>query len=209
VDRDGAGGESGRGGRRHFIGISSHSIERRIVEATRTLALDRRRLEPVARKPTALTLKTGTFRSNTESSAKPPTGGVDDERDGGKLTNTEQGDESECIICLIPLEEGDRVGKLPCSHVMHAECLKVWLKRKNTCPLCQIKEVATPQFDSNFAESRKPRRSAGSAPVSVPSGSGGSGGGGGDIDDGPVGLDVADAHPTAEESEREGVEGPP
>jgi len=30
-----------------------------------------------------------------------------------------------CTICFVPLEDGDRVGALPCTHVFHVDCLKV------------------------------------------------------------------------------------
>ena len=41
-----------------------------------------------------------------------------------------------CTICFVPLEEGDRIGALTCDHVYHVDCLKVWVQRKNSCPLC-------------------------------------------------------------------------
>mmetsp|Transcript_60422 Transcript_60422/g.148271 ORF Transcript_60422/g.148271 Transcript_60422/m.148271 type:complete len:864 (+) Transcript_60422:188-2779(+) len=44
--------------------------------------------------------------------------------------------ETCCTICLLNLEDGDRVGDLSCGHVFHVECLKQWSKRKNSCPLC-------------------------------------------------------------------------
>jgi hypothetical protein len=48
-----------------------------------------------------------------------------------------------CIICFVPLEEGDRIGDLSCDHVYHVDCLKGWVQRKNSCPLC-----ATPMATS-------------------------------------------------------------
>jgi len=53
----------------------------------------------------------------------------------------------ECSICLVPLEAGDRIGKLPCRHPMHVECLKPWLQRQNACPLCKRVKVAQPRYD--------------------------------------------------------------
>jgi hypothetical protein len=41
-----------------------------------------------------------------------------------------------CSICLIPLENGDRIGALDCKHNFHSDCLKAWLSRRNVCPLC-------------------------------------------------------------------------
>lgn len=48
-------------------------------------------------------------------------------------------DEPSCSICLISFEEGDRIGALECDHNFHVDCLKSWLSRKNTCPLCSRK----------------------------------------------------------------------
>lgn len=45
-------------------------------------------------------------------------------------------EEPTCSICLLTLEEGDRIGALQCRHHFHVDCLKSWLSRKNTCPLC-------------------------------------------------------------------------
>jgi hypothetical protein len=42
-----------------------------------------------------------------------------------------------CAICMATLENGDRVGDIPCNHLFHVEpCLKRWLRKKNECPLC-------------------------------------------------------------------------
>ena len=58
----------------------------------------------------------------------------------------EDDDESfDCTICLAPVEDGEKVGVLPCSHIFHAECLSHWVKRRNVCPLCQAREIATPR----------------------------------------------------------------
>lgn len=73
----------------------------------------------------------------------------DDESAGGKTDTSsscnhqdEEDDEVDCIICFGPLEDGDKVGDLPhCSHLFHASCLKTWIERKNTCPMC-LKPIA-------------------------------------------------------------------
>lgn len=80
------------------------------------------------RKPQALALKTQIFRSPPKTEEG---GDEDEDRDG-------------CIICFGPLEDGDRVAVLKCQHLFHVDCLKGWLKRKNTCPLCQSTDIATP-----------------------------------------------------------------
>ena len=52
-------------------------------------------------------------------------------------------DTFECTICLAEVEDGERVGVLPCTHVFHVDCLRQWIARKNACPLCQVTEIAT------------------------------------------------------------------
>ena len=49
-----------------------------------------------------------------------------------------------CTICFVPMEDGDRIGDLTCGHVFHVECIKGWVQRKNTCPLCAV-PLATPR----------------------------------------------------------------
>jgi len=66
-----------------------------------------------------------------------------------------------CTICFGPLEDGDRVGSLPCSHVFHVDCLKTWLSRRNVCPLCLRTDVATPNVNSTGTRSEGARASHG------------------------------------------------
>lgn len=32
---------------------------------------------------------------------------------------------------------GEEIGKLDCGHIFHMDCIKLWLARKNLCPLCK------------------------------------------------------------------------
>jgi len=48
-------------------------------------------------------------------------------------------DAPTCAICMMPFEEGDRIGDLTCNHEFHVDCLKGWVQRKNACPLCNVK----------------------------------------------------------------------
>jgi len=63
-----------------------------------------------------------------------------------------------CTICFAPLEEGDRIGDLPCDHGYHVECLKGWVQRKNTCPLCAI-PLATPRSKPSHEQQQERRGS--------------------------------------------------
>jgi Ring finger domain len=65
---------------------------------------------------------------------------VDDDDDDA-LSTMSRGD--HCVICLLRLEEGDVIGDIPCGHLLHKDCLKDWVRRKNKCPLCQHSGIAT------------------------------------------------------------------
>ncbi|GKU94761.1 hypothetical protein SLEP1_g8207 [Rubroshorea leprosula] len=47
-----------------------------------------------------------------------------------------------CSICQDEYAEGDLLGKLDCGHDYHFECIKQWLMRKNSCPMCRHRAVA-------------------------------------------------------------------
>ncbi len=47
-----------------------------------------------------------------------------------------------CIVCRYELRQGRR---LPCGHVLHARCLRGWLERQQTCPICRSDLLAPPQ----------------------------------------------------------------
>lgn len=88
--------------------------------------------------PNELVLKTRIFKKSVEALAVKVEDLEDDDCDGN--------DDAACTICFGPLRDGDRVGALACDHIFHVECLKLWLVRRNTCPLCQMQDVATPRY---------------------------------------------------------------
>lgn len=51
-----------------------------------------------------------------------------------------RGDEI-CVICLDDVEVGHRVRVLPCGHLYHSQCIRMWLRRKNSCPCCAERVV--------------------------------------------------------------------
>jgi hypothetical protein len=63
-------------------------------------------------------------------------------------------EEVDCTICFAVIEDGERVGALPCEHIFHKECLKTWLRRRNTCPLCQTENVAKPVYEEEITARR-------------------------------------------------------
>ncbi|KAL9247467.1 hypothetical protein vseg_020897 [Gypsophila vaccaria] len=45
--------------------------------------------------------------------------------------------EPKCSICQEEYSGADEMGKLECGHAYHLPCIKQWLARKNTCPVCK------------------------------------------------------------------------
>jgi E3 ubiquitin-protein ligase synoviolin len=39
-----------------------------------------------------------------------------------------------CLVCRESMDQGK---KLPCGHVFHMDCLRMWLQHQQTCPLCR------------------------------------------------------------------------
>ena len=49
---------------------------------------------------------------------------------------SELNDENKmCSICSEEYKNNDIIKKLPCNHIFHSECLKIWLLNKTTCPI--------------------------------------------------------------------------
>lgn len=40
-----------------------------------------------------------------------------------------------CVICLEPTTSSPK--KLPCGHKFHKHCIKRWVDRYNSCPVCR------------------------------------------------------------------------
>ncbi|KAI1394068.1 uncharacterized protein F4822DRAFT_35463 [Hypoxylon trugodes] len=43
----------------------------------------------------------------------------------------------ECTICIDEMMAGDEAVVLPCKHWFHEQCVVLWLKQHNTCPICR------------------------------------------------------------------------
>jgi Ring finger domain len=130
-------------------------------------------VETTANSPTATTSQSplgilpNLFAPFTASDPVPSLQALDDEMEHG----------TRCAICLVKLQPGHVVGDLTCKHMMHKDCLKDWLKRRNTCPLCQQVNIATlvapppPPLHGDSSSVGAPTTSSstpGSAPPTLP-----------------------------------------
>ena len=43
----------------------------------------------------------------------------------------------KCMICLYEYKLGEKVCTLPCLHIFHIDCLKNWIIRNRSCPICK------------------------------------------------------------------------
>lgn len=42
-----------------------------------------------------------------------------------------------CSICYCNINPEEEVNRLPCNHLFHVDCIKEWLCKEKTCPLCK------------------------------------------------------------------------
>ncbi|GBP50561.1 E3 ubiquitin-protein ligase HRD1 [Eumeta japonica] len=54
--------------------------------------------------------------------------------------------DNECIICREEMHSGAK--KLPCNHIFHAACLRLWFQRQQTCPTCRLNVLRAPVPDA-------------------------------------------------------------
>lgn len=52
--------------------------------------------------------------------------------DKGKVENP------NCIVCMADIEIGADTLMIPCGHMFHDKCVKLWLEKHNTCPVCRF-----------------------------------------------------------------------
>ncbi|ANM70388.1 E3 ubiquitin ligase BIG BROTHER-like protein [Arabidopsis thaliana] len=46
-------------------------------------------------------------------------------------------DDSQCSICLVDYEKGDKIMTLPCNHIYHKDCISYWFKENRVCCVCK------------------------------------------------------------------------
>jgi len=57
----------------------------------------------------------------------------------------------ECAICLETQRLGAKVTKLPCAHIFCNDCVRSWLEKNNTCPVCRFElPTGNPDYDNKL-----------------------------------------------------------
>mmetsp|Transcript_31211 Transcript_31211/g.57030 ORF Transcript_31211/g.57030 Transcript_31211/m.57030 type:complete len:257 (-) Transcript_31211:41-811(-) len=46
-----------------------------------------------------------------------------------------------CVVCQEAMPAGSKAKAMPCGHKFHDDCLVVWIKKSNTCPVCRFDEL--------------------------------------------------------------------
>ncbi|PFH62697.1 hypothetical protein XA68_12375 [Ophiocordyceps unilateralis] len=81
---------------------------------------------------------------------------------------------TECTICIEDMTIGDQAVVLPCKHWFHEECVVLWLKEHNTCPICRTPIEAAGANNSsnhgggdNATRTTTPRTTSGTNPTGM------------------------------------------
>jgi DNA-directed RNA polymerase subunit RPC12/RpoP len=49
----------------------------------------------------------------------------------------EHTESTDCVVCQEDFKKDEQLLRLECKHIFHKKCLKEWLERHNTCPMCR------------------------------------------------------------------------
>jgi hypothetical protein len=74
--------------------------------------------------------------------------------------------EDPCCICLEPLLVNQRASVLHCSHIFHLSCIRHWLQRADTCPMCKTSTSSSSSSSSSSSISSYRMRDT-SAPLTA------------------------------------------
>nr|CAD7399317.1 unnamed protein product [Timema poppensis] len=63
-------------------------------------------------------------------------------------TDTHQGDQTSCVVCMCDFEARQMLRVLPCSHEFHAKCVDKWLKME--LPVLELIQFADTRWSSEY-----------------------------------------------------------
>ncbi|KAG9444355.1 hypothetical protein H6P81_015695 [Aristolochia fimbriata] len=52
--------------------------------------------------------------------------------------HTQRDSKESCSICLSDFSVGKEIGRTPCGHIFHPDCIRKWFNRSTSCPLCRF-----------------------------------------------------------------------
>lgn len=102
------------------------------------------------------------MEANPQSNAAPPATQAAIEKLPKKVLDDQMvGPEgkAECTICIDDMHKGEEATVLPCKHWFHGECVTLWLKEHNTCPICRMPIEGNNQPGSNSNNNNQPSES--------------------------------------------------
>ncbi|KAJ4413709.1 hypothetical protein N0V85_003449 [Neurospora sp. IMI 360204] len=103
------------------------------------------------------------MEANPQSNAAPPATQAAIEKLPKKILDEQMvGPEgrAECTICIDEMYQGEEATVLPCKHWFHGECVTLWLKEHNTCPICRMPIEGNNQTGSNSNSNNNSQPSA-------------------------------------------------
>ncbi|TEA14375.1 putative RING finger protein [Colletotrichum sidae] len=106
------------------------------------------------------------MEQNPQSNAAPPAtedalGKLERKKVDQKMLGPDE--KTECTICIDEFKEGDDVAVLPCKHWFHDQCVVMWLKEHNTCPICRTPIEESRNSNSNDSGNPDGANNAGGA----------------------------------------------
>ncbi len=106
------------------------------------------------------------METHQDSAGAPPASQTAlDELERKKVDNKMLGAEghAECTICISEVVLDEEVISLPCKHWFHEECVVMWLKQHNTCPVCRNPVVAKSEAEARQSADQSTARNDGPA----------------------------------------------
>jgi len=79
----------------------------------------------------------GVFQALSQPNASQTSGKFIEELTGVSSHQLTALQEMDCCICQDNFLGDAKAAKLPCNHYFHDDCIKLWLHRHNTCPICR------------------------------------------------------------------------
>jgi hypothetical protein len=61
-----------------------------------------------------------------------------------------QHNDEDCCICYMAIEAAPTRQCKTCKHLIHRECMRVWLRQKQSCPLCRSHVDANEDHKNNW-----------------------------------------------------------